>query len=51
MARGVARGPQLGAALAAAEEAWIRTGFPRDPQALAGILDDAVRAVADLAAR
>ncbi len=41
MARGVARGPQLGAAMRAAEDAWIAAGFPTDPRSLAGILDAA----------
>ena len=40
--RGVARGPRLGAALAAAEEAWIAADFPLDKAALAAIADAAV---------
>jgi poly(A) polymerase len=40
--RGVPRGPRLGAALAAAEQAWIAEGFPRDPAALAQIADAVV---------
>ena len=43
MARGVPRGPGLGAALAQAEEAWIAQGFPRDKAALAAIVDQAAR--------
>ena len=43
MARGVPKGPQLGAALAAAEQAWIAAGFPRDKAALAAIADSVVR--------
>jgi poly(A) polymerase len=39
IARGLPRGPRLGAALAAAEEAWIAEGFPLDPAALAQIAD------------
>jgi poly(A) polymerase len=39
MSRGLARGPSLGAALAAAEEAWIAAGFPCDAEALAKIAD------------
>jgi poly(A) polymerase len=39
--RGVARGPGLGAALRAAEEAWIAADFPGDPEAIAAILDHA----------
>jgi poly(A) polymerase len=42
MARGLARGPQLGAAMAAAKEAWMTAGFPGDAVALAAILDAAV---------
>jgi poly(A) polymerase len=34
---GVPKGPQLGAALAGAEEAWIAAGFPDDPAVLAAI--------------
>jgi poly(A) polymerase len=41
--RGVSRGPALGAALAAAEEAWIAAGFPAEPQALARITEGAMR--------
>jgi len=43
MARGVPTGPRLGAALKAAEEAWIAAGFPADPAALAAISDAAAR--------
>ena len=42
IARGVPRGPRLGAALAAAEEAWIAEGFPLDPAAVAQIADAAI---------
>jgi poly(A) polymerase len=41
MARGVSKGPRLGAALAAAEEAWIAARFPTDASALAAIADAA----------
>jgi poly(A) polymerase len=41
MARGVPKGPRLGAALAAAEEAWIAAGFPQDAPAVAAIADAA----------
>ena len=34
IARGVEKGPALGAALAAAEKAWIAAGFPEDKSAL-----------------
>jgi poly(A) polymerase len=40
--RGVARGPRLGTALAAAEAAWIAADFPLDKAALAAIADAAV---------
>jgi poly(A) polymerase len=39
--RGVTKGPGLGAALRAAEEAWIAADFPREPAALAAIADEA----------
>ena len=39
--RGLPRGPRLGAALAAAEEAWTAAGFPLDSAALAAIADAA----------
>lgn len=38
MARGVAAGPALGAAMRAAEEAWIAAGFPADAAALETIV-------------
>jgi poly(A) polymerase len=41
MARGVPKGPRLGAALAAAEEAWIAAGFPSDAPAVAALADAA----------
>jgi len=44
MARGVPKGPRLGAALAAAEEAWIAAGFPADASAIAAIADAAAAA-------
>jgi poly(A) polymerase len=44
LARGVAKGPRLGAALAAAEDAWIAADFPLDPAALNAIADTAARA-------
>jgi poly(A) polymerase len=37
MSCGLARGPALGAALRAAEEAWIAAGFPSDRETLADI--------------
>jgi poly(A) polymerase len=39
IARGVPKGPRLGAALAAAEEAWIAAGFPVDAPAVVAIAD------------
>jgi poly(A) polymerase len=39
--RGLPKGPRLGAALAAAEEAWTAAGFPLDSAALAAIADAA----------
>jgi poly(A) polymerase len=41
IARGVPKGPRLGAALAAAEEAWIAARFPIDAPAVAAIADAA----------
>ena len=38
MARGVEKGPALGAAMAAAEAAWIKAGFPSDQAALDSIV-------------
>jgi poly(A) polymerase len=43
MARGVAKGPPLGRALAAAEEHWIAAGFPSDRALIAEIADRAAR--------
>jgi tRNA nucleotidyltransferase/poly(A) polymerase len=42
IARGLAPGPQLGKALAAAEEAWVAANFPLDQATLAAIADAAV---------
>jgi len=42
IARGVERGPQLGAALRAAEAAWIAAGFPSDSATLSAIAEAAV---------
>jgi poly(A) polymerase len=44
LARGLEKGPALGAALAAAEEAWVAAGFPGDAAALAAIAKEAVKA-------
>jgi tRNA nucleotidyltransferase/poly(A) polymerase len=43
MARGVQQGPALGAAMRAAEEAWIAAGFPEDQAALDRIANDAAQ--------
>ena len=42
--RGMEKGPALGRALEAAEEAWIAAGFPMDGGAVAAIADAAARA-------
>ena len=42
IARGVEKGPALGAALARAEEAWIAAGFPMERKALDDIVNDAL---------
>ncbi len=42
IARGVAKGPGLGAALRAAEDAWIAADFPGDKAALARIAEQAL---------
>jgi poly(A) polymerase len=41
--RGVEKGPALGAAIAAAEAAWVAADFPLRPEALAKIADEAAR--------
>jgi len=38
MERGIEKGPELGAAMRAAEEAWIKADFPEDEAALAEIV-------------
>jgi poly(A) polymerase len=43
VARGVAPGPALGAALRAAEDAWIALDFPTEPASIAAIADTAAR--------
>ena len=42
-ARGVPKGPALGLALRAAEEAWVAAGFPMDEAALQKVVDAAAR--------
>jgi poly(A) polymerase len=44
IARGIEKGPALGAALRAAEEAWIAAGFPGEDTVLAHIADAAATA-------
>jgi len=43
VARGVEKGPALGAAMRAAEAAWIAAGFPLDAGAIAEIADTAAK--------
>jgi poly(A) polymerase len=43
LARGLSKGPRLGASLRTAEEAWIAADFPGDTVALAAIADAALR--------
>jgi poly(A) polymerase len=43
MARGLAKGPALGAALRAAEAAWIKADFPQDQATIAAIADAAAK--------
>jgi len=43
MARGVEKGPALGAAMRVAENAWIAAGFPQDAAKLAAIADAAAK--------
>ena len=42
MARGVSHGQRIGAALKTFQALWIRAGFPREPEALARLLDAAL---------
>lgn len=42
VARGVAQGQGVGAALKDLQARWIRAGFPKDPEQLARLLDEAV---------
>jgi tRNA nucleotidyltransferase/poly(A) polymerase len=43
VARGVARGRRVGEALKSFQALWIRAGFPREPETLARLLDEALR--------
>ncbi len=42
IARGVEKGPSLGAALERAEQVWVAAGFPTDGKALKAIVNDAL---------
>ncbi len=44
LARGYGQGKNLGAALKSLQALWIRAGFPKDPQALRALLDEALKA-------
>ena len=48
MRRGIAAGPALGAALRAAEDAWIAADFPADRAAIDAIADQAAREAASV---
>ena len=43
VARGVAHGQRIGATLKKLQALWIRAGFPREPEALARLLDEALK--------
>ncbi len=43
LARGIGPGRQVGAILKRLQAAWIRAGFPREPEVLARLLDEATR--------
>jgi tRNA nucleotidyltransferase/poly(A) polymerase len=43
VARGVARGRRVGETLKNFQALWIRAGFPREPETLARLLDEALR--------
>jgi poly(A) polymerase len=42
LARGVSHGQRVGATLKKLQALWIRAGFPREPEALARLLDEAL---------
>jgi len=44
MARGFESGPAIGAVLKSLQAMWIRAGFPKDPEILAKLVDDALKA-------
>jgi len=43
VARGVAHGQRIGATLKKLQALWIRAGFPREPETLARLLDEALK--------
>ena len=43
VARGVTHGQRIGATLKKLQALWIRAGFPREPEALARLLDEALK--------
>jgi poly(A) polymerase len=43
VARGVTRGQRVGATLKKLQALWIRAGFPREPETLARLLDEALK--------
>ena len=43
VARGVTHGQRIGATLKKLQALWIRAGFPREPETLARLLDEALR--------
>lgn len=44
IARGLDSGPAIGAVLKSLQAMWIRAGFPKDPELLAKLVDDALKA-------
>ena len=43
LARGVTHGQRVGATLKTLQALWIRAGFPREPEVLARLLDEALK--------
>ena len=43
LARGIGPGRQVGAMLKRLQAAWIRAGFPKEPEVLARLLEEATR--------
>ena len=44
IARGVGPGQRVGAVLKTLQALWIRAGFPKEPETLARLLDEALKA-------